>query len=429
MDDRQLLRRFVEENSQEAFAALTTRYLNLVYSVCRRELADAEAVEDVTQAVFLILARKAPTLRRGVVLSGWLFRTARFAAQNARTQAQRRAAYEQKAAEAMQQQSEGREDAAWAEIEPLLNRSLAALRDGERECVLLRFFQGLSFAEAGATLGLSEEAARKRVTRALEKMRRFFGKEGVIVPGVALAALLFAHAAKAVPATCSAGIATMTTGVLAGHLPLSLTGSHVYQLSEGVLKAMKIVHMKAAAGFATAVLLGVPATFAVGQSVAHKVKQSAALQAGRSASPQKATPQNLTPQNAMERYMARSGPAALEAYKTADRIQIESSDTKRLTDAEIATLDSYVNNPNMPVRLEVMVALRHAEPEHAKAAAAIARKGLTSQDSMTRLYALTTLDRLNAPDVVSVAKRMLSQRNQYVTPEAQKILKRRGADE
>ena len=104
--DRQLLRRFVEHNSQEAFAALTARYLSLVYSVCRRELDDAETAEDVTQAVFLILARKAPTLRRNVVLSGWLFQTARFAAKNARLQAQRRAAYEQKAAEAMEQQSE-----------------------------------------------------------------------------------------------------------------------------------------------------------------------------------------------------------------------------------------------------------------------------------------------------------------------------------
>ena len=128
LDDWQLLRRFTEHNSQEAFAALTARHLTLVYSVCRRELADDETAEDVTQAVFLILARKAPTLRRSVVLSGWLFQTARFAARNARLQVQRRAAYEQKAAEAMQQQSEVRDDAVWSEIEPLLNQSLAALK-------------------------------------------------------------------------------------------------------------------------------------------------------------------------------------------------------------------------------------------------------------------------------------------------------------
>ena len=141
---------------------------------------------------------------------------------------------------------------------------------------------------------------------------------------------------------------------------------------------MKIIQIKAAIGLATVVLLGVPTTYAVGQSVAHKVKQSASSHIKQSA-----VPQTALPQNSVEQYVARSGPAALEAYKTADRIQIESSQTKRLTDAEIATLDSYVNNPNMMVRLEVMVALRHAQPKQANAAAAVARKGLTYQDSMT----------------------------------------------
>ncbi len=246
MDDWQLLRRFVERDSQEAFAALTKRYLGLVYSVCRREVADAETAEDVTQAVFLILARKAPTLRRNVVLSGWLFQTARFAAKNARTRAQRRAAYEQKAAELTQQQVT-REDAAWAEIEPVLNQSLAALREGERESVLLRFFQGMSFAETGTALGVSEEAARKRVTRALEKMRRFFGQEGIVVPGAALAALLSAHAAKAVPAQLTGEIVKTLVGTVPGQVSL---------ISQGVLQAMNIFKLKVAAGAAALVLAG-----------------------------------------------------------------------------------------------------------------------------------------------------------------------------
>ena len=251
-----LLRRYAQEDSQEAFAALTARYLGLVYSVCLREVHDPELAQDVTQAVFLLLARTAPAFRSKTALPGWLFRTARFAAQNARTRQQRRRHYEEKAAQMMQQQDEGAGDAAWTEIEPVLNSALAALREGERACVLLRFFQGLSFAEAGAALGLSEEAARKRVTRALEKMRAFFGKEGVVVPGVALAALLSTHAAKAAPAACSASVAAIITSVLAGHSPLSLTGSHVYQLSEGVLRAMKIAQMKVSIGVATTMLIG-----------------------------------------------------------------------------------------------------------------------------------------------------------------------------
>ncbi len=253
MDDRQLLKQFTQHNSQQAFAALTARYLSLVYSTCRRELDDADLAEDVTQAVFLVLARKAPTLRREVVLSGWLFQTARFAARNARTLETRRKACEAKAADAAREQQMDTEDAAWTEIEPLLNHSLAALRDGERECVLLRFFQGLSFAEAGAALGLSEDAARKRVTRALDKMRQVFVKNGIIVPAAALAALLTAHAAKAAPSS------------LAGHINAGLTGPHIY-ISEGIIKAMKIVQIKLAVGITTTVVVGFSG-YAVGRAM------------------------------------------------------------------------------------------------------------------------------------------------------------------
>lgn len=271
-DDRQLLRQFTQHNSQEAFAALTARYLSLVYSTCRREIDDADLAEDVTQAVFLILARKAPSLGRNVVLSGWLFQTARFAAKNARLTAQRRAAYEQKAAEALMEQQMEAEDEQWSEIEPLLNQSLAALKAGERECVLLRFFQGASFAEVGASLGLSEDAARKRITRSLGKMRQFFTRNGVIVPALALPILLTAHAAKAAPAACQANVASFLPSVLAGHTTAALTGSHAYQVSEGTLKAMKLVQLKVAAGI-TAAVLGV-STYAVTRGIAHPMAKS-----------------------------------------------------------------------------------------------------------------------------------------------------------
>jgi len=231
-----LLRRYAQEDSQEAFATLTARYLNLVYSVCLREVHDPELAQEVTQAVFLLLARTAPAFRSKTALPGWLFRTARFAAQNARTREQRRRHHEGKAALAMQQESEGAENAAWSEIEPVLNDALAALRERDRECVLLRFFQGLSFSEAGAALGLSEEAARKRVGRALEKMRAFFGKEGVIVPVAVLAVLLPVHAAKAAP------LGLMEA---AGHVNAGLMASRAYDLSEGVWRAMRIAKIKA----------------------------------------------------------------------------------------------------------------------------------------------------------------------------------------
>ena len=100
-----LLRRYARENSQEAFAVLTARYLGLVYSVCLREVHDPEQAQDVTQAVFLLLARTAPSFRSRTALSGWLFRTARFASQNARTREVRRRKYEEKAAMEMHPQA------------------------------------------------------------------------------------------------------------------------------------------------------------------------------------------------------------------------------------------------------------------------------------------------------------------------------------
>ncbi len=255
-----LLRRFVQEDSQEAFAALTARYIDLVYSVCLREVHDPELAQDVTQAVFLLLARTAPRIRSRTALPSWLFRAARFASQNARTREQRRRRHEEKVAQMMQSDAETN-DTLWDEVEPLLNQSLTALSQTDQDCVLLRFFQGMSFAEAGTALGLSEDAARKRVTRALEKMRRFFVQNGVIVPSTALAVLLTAHAAKAAPAACQASIAQLTTA--------ALTGSHVYSLSKGILKAMKIVQIKSTVGLAVAVVVvGTVATYGVVRSAA-----------------------------------------------------------------------------------------------------------------------------------------------------------------
>ncbi len=250
-----LLRRYAKDNSQEAFALLTARYLNLVYAVCLREVHDRELAHDVTGAVFLLLARTAPSFRSKTALPGWLFRTARFASQNARTREQRRRQYEEKAA--MEQQSQADSGGAdWAEIEPLLNQSLAKLKAADRDCLLLRFFQDLSFAEVGEILGVSEEAARKRVTRALEKMRHCFTKEEVYLPSAALAGLLTAHAAQTAPAACQTAVTQLTGSVVAGHASAALAGSYAYQLTEGVLKAMKIAKLKMLTGSLAVIVVG-----------------------------------------------------------------------------------------------------------------------------------------------------------------------------
>lgn len=117
-----------------------------------------------------------------------------------------------------------------------------------------------------------------------------------------------------------------------------------------------------------------------------------------------------------------------EAFKTVDDIQIASYKAKTLTDDQLKTLNAYVDNRSIMIRLMVMAALLNAGPKQAQAASVIARRGFDSEDSMTRTYALAALDHLNAPDILPVAKSMLADPSHYVTQEAHRILKRRGAE-
>src|SRR5438105_5262393 len=213
MDDWQLLRDYAERGSETAFRALVGRHLNLVLSAALRQVNDPQLAEEISQAVFILLARKARSLRHGVVLAGWLFRTTRFVAARAIRAEQRRQRREQEAFE-MQQLSTA--DDAWKRIAPALDEAVERLGETDRNAVLLRFFEDWSHQQVGAALGLSEEAARKRVNRALEKLRGFFAGRGFVVSATALASALAANAAKAAPigvtnsvagAACTAGTA------------------------------------------------------------------------------------------------------------------------------------------------------------------------------------------------------------------------------
>src|SRR5580698_8089692 len=173
-DDMTLLREYARRNSEEAFAALVSRHVNLVYSVALRQVQDPSLAEEVTQAVFIILARKAESLGAKVILSGWLCRTARYASANALTIQRRRQQREQEAY--MQSTLSESEPGAWTRIAPLLGGAMAQLGQKDHDAVVLRFFEGKSFQEIGTAFGASENAAKKRVNHALEKLRRFFSK-------------------------------------------------------------------------------------------------------------------------------------------------------------------------------------------------------------------------------------------------------------
>jgi len=205
-DDGTLLRQYAEDHSDEAFAALVTRYINLVYSVALRYVGDPHQAEEISQAVFIILAKKAAQLRHDRALSSWLFQTTRLTASNFVRSEGRRHRREEEA----HMQSVLNESASdiWPRIEPFLDDAVAALSETDRHAIVLRFYEGRTLREVGAVLGASEDAAEKRVSRAVERLRAFFAKRGVTVGTGGLVVVISANAVQAAPVGLTAAIST-----------------------------------------------------------------------------------------------------------------------------------------------------------------------------------------------------------------------------
>jgi len=198
LDDIALLRNYVGNNSEEAFAALVTRHINKVYSVALRHTGNPHQAEEITQAVFVILARKSGRLDGRVILSGWLYQTARLTAVTFIRSAIRRARREQEAC--MQTALNENESDVWTQIAPLLDTAMAGLNETDRHAVVLRFFDGKSMGEIGAALGANEDAAKKRVGRALGKLQKYFARRGVHSTTDTLARAISTHSVQAAPA-------------------------------------------------------------------------------------------------------------------------------------------------------------------------------------------------------------------------------------
>ena len=212
LTDQELLREYAERRSEGAFSELVRRHVDLVYSAARRMVYQSQLAEDVTQNTFMALAQNAHQLAARPVLSGWLHRTAQnLASKTVRTDVRRRAR-EQEAAAMNELLAESGTEVPpdWVEIAPHLDAALGELSEPDRDALMLRYFERKSAREMAQRLGISDEAAQKRVSRAVERMRELFGKRGVTVGAGGLAIAISANAVQAAPLGLAAAITTAT---------------------------------------------------------------------------------------------------------------------------------------------------------------------------------------------------------------------------
>jgi RNA polymerase sigma factor (sigma-70 family) len=262
-DDLALLRDYATRNSETAFAMLVSRHVNLVYSVALRQVGDPHLAEEITQAVFIILARKAGSLGNQTILPGWLCRTTRYACADLLKRERRRWHREQKAYmqtilnpdnEAPSQQVQ---DETWAQIAPMLDGALEQLGRKDHDALVLRYFENKDFAEIGTAMGTSENASKMRVSRALEKLRKFFTKRGVSSTAVVIAGAISVNSVHAAPATLANTVTTVAVAKGAAASTSTLT------LIKGALKLMAWSKAKTAILVGVGVLLVTGATTAV----------------------------------------------------------------------------------------------------------------------------------------------------------------------
>lgn len=257
MDDIALLRQYAEGNSESAFATLVEKYVNLVHSTALRSVGNPHAAEEITHAVFIILTKKARSLSKRIVLSGWFYQTTRLTAANFLRGEMRRQKREQEAY--MQSLLNEPQPEIWPHIAPLLDAAMERLGEKDRNAIVLRFFENKSLAEVGTALGASEDAAKMRVARALEKLHRYFNKRGISSTTAIIAGAVSANSVQAAPVALAATVVATAKGTT-----ISAT---ITTLVKGTMKMMTWMKLKFAAGVgAVALLAGGAATVAVSQT-------------------------------------------------------------------------------------------------------------------------------------------------------------------
>jgi RNA polymerase sigma factor (sigma-70 family) len=214
-DDMALVREYAASHSEKAFEEIVQRHVPLVYSAALRRVGEAHLAEEITQAVFIILARKAGSLGPKTILSGWLYRATGYTSADALKSRRRRQQREQEAY--MQSLLEGSsDDDSWKQIGPLLEAAMDSLFERDRDALVLRFFEGKTLDEVGSRMGTSEDAAKKRVERALERLRNFFSKRGVNSTTDAIAKAVCAYSIQPAPGVLAKSVLTAAIAKGAG---------------------------------------------------------------------------------------------------------------------------------------------------------------------------------------------------------------------
>lgn len=241
--DNSLLADYVRTRSREAFGRLVERYVDLVYAAARRQVHRVDLADDVTQAVFIIFAKKAAGLSAGS-LAGWFFNTTRYCAANANRTERRRERHERRAArqEVHMPADEAETSELAGQLQKMLDTALAHLPGRDREVVLLRYLQNREFADVSALLGISEGAARKRLTRAIERLRRYFASQGSTVAPALMAGALDSAARHLAPAHLAATVTATAVGqASAGAIAASLVTKTVHAMAWAKAKVAAVV--------------------------------------------------------------------------------------------------------------------------------------------------------------------------------------------
>ena len=235
--DMELVRDYARLNSQAAFAELVQRHINLVYSVALRHLGIAAQAEEITQAVFIILARKAAGLRPDTILEGWLHETTRLTALSF-LRGERRRQFREQEAYMQSTLQESADVSLWNQLAPLLDEAMARLGKKDRDAVMLRFFKDKSVREVAAALKVNEAAAQRRVHRAVEKLRKFFTKRGVSSTTAIIAGAISANSVQAAPVALAKSVTAVAIAKGATASASTLT------LIKGALKIMAWTKLK-----------------------------------------------------------------------------------------------------------------------------------------------------------------------------------------